>query len=263
MKYFLKKSCVIILALLPAGAMLNINALKKDFRLKLEDIYDQVSDSEEEIYCSQFGQDQFVNETFFHGKRNGVFVDIGAHDGIMNSNTCFFEECLGWTGICIEPIPHLFEELKKNRDCFCFNGCIANFNGPAKFLQFSDNRSNLLEVFSGLVDTYDSREYHDLAKHLTRLNRGTTSVVDVQCYILEDVLKRYNIERIDYLSIDTEGAELTILKSIDFSAIDIDVISVENLYTDETGIQELLEKNGYTYICRVGLDEIYKKNPRI
>ena len=40
-------------------------------------------------YYGRFCQDKFVNDHFFHNKKNGVFVDIGAYDGVESSNTLF------------------------------------------------------------------------------------------------------------------------------------------------------------------------------
>ena len=65
-------------------------------------------------YYSQFGQDKYLNENFFHNKSNGTYVDIGAHDGITGSNTYFFD-LLGWEGICFEPLPEIYNQLVINR----------------------------------------------------------------------------------------------------------------------------------------------------
>jgi hypothetical protein len=86
-------------------------------------------------YYSQYGQDKFAHEKFFNNKKDGIFVDIGAHDGISYSNTYFFEKHLEWQGICIEPLPKVFEDLTTNRNCICINGCIADTTQQKKFLQ--------------------------------------------------------------------------------------------------------------------------------
>ena len=49
-------------------------------------------------------------------KKNGFFIDIGAHDGISLSNTYLLEQEYGWKGICIEPNPSVFKKLCKNRE---------------------------------------------------------------------------------------------------------------------------------------------------
>ena len=72
-------------------------------------------------YYSQHNQDQFLNEHIFNNKKEGVFLDIGAYDGIEGSNSYFFEKELGWKGICFEPIPKLYQRLKENRKCISIN----------------------------------------------------------------------------------------------------------------------------------------------
>lgn len=66
-------------------------------------------------YYSQYQQDRILNEFIFRNARAGAFLDIGAYDGVLFSNTCFFERDLGWRGICVEPTPHIFAQLRKNR----------------------------------------------------------------------------------------------------------------------------------------------------
>ena len=67
-----------------------------------------------QMFKSQYGQDQFV-DTWCNSREGGVFVDVGAHDGVTLSNTWFFENVRKWTGLCIEPIPEIFNQLKENR----------------------------------------------------------------------------------------------------------------------------------------------------
>ena len=45
-----------------------------------------------------------IDEELFGGRRGGVFVDVGAHDGVSFNNTVYFEHSLGWQGLCVEPI---------------------------------------------------------------------------------------------------------------------------------------------------------------
>ena len=61
------------------------------------------------------------------GKRNGFLIEAGAYDGELQSNSLFFEMQRNWTGLLIEPVPSFFEKLlKKNRQMFKINACIAN-----------------------------------------------------------------------------------------------------------------------------------------
>lgn len=218
-----------------------------------------------QLFYSQDGQDSFLYETYFKDKYKGVFVEIGAYDGIVLSNSYFFEKELGWTGICIEPNPEAFQRLQKNRNCICIQGCITNFNGTADFLwvhgakvaqEFPRVEGHLL---SGLANKYDAR-------HLGRVNntvareQATKEIITTNCYLLEDILREHGITHIDYLSVDTEGGELDILKSINLCNVDIEIIGVEVNFADmRPAIKEYMEENGYVLIQTVGADDIYKK----
>ena len=63
------------------------------------------------MYHSQDGQDLYLDKHVFKGLKNGIFVDIGANDGITINNTLFFEKVLGWNGLCIEPNDNYFNAL--------------------------------------------------------------------------------------------------------------------------------------------------------
>ena len=68
--------------------------LEPGISVKIEDV---------EQYKGQEGQDKWANEHIFHGRRNGVFVDLGCYDGVTYSNTWYFERVLNWSGVCVEP----------------------------------------------------------------------------------------------------------------------------------------------------------------
>lgn len=92
------------------------------------------------MFYSQCGEDQFLNENFFKNKMNGVYVELGALDGILYSNTKFFEDTLNWSGVLIEPHPNKFDFLKKNRpNNFLFNNLISCNNESLNFRYFIDD----------------------------------------------------------------------------------------------------------------------------
>jgi FkbM family methyltransferase len=209
-------------------------------------------------YYSQCGQDKFANEIFFKNRKNGVFVDIGAHDGIELSNTYFFEKELNWTGLCIEPIPSVFEKLKNNRKCICINGCASNETRVAEFLKISGP----LETLSGIIDMYDPQHVERIQRDLA-IHGGSYEIIRVQCYNINDLFRQNGITHIDFLSIDTEGGELEILQSIDFSNVQIDVITVENNYSSPDFVP-FLKKQGFEFVTSLYQDMIFvnKKFPR-
>ena len=62
---------------------------------------------------------------------------------------------------------------------------------------------------------------------------------------------------IDYLSIDIEGGEMNLLKSIDFNINKIKVVSVENNIPKEQNFKNFFEEVNFTYLDRIGQDEIF------
>ncbi|MDR3645998.1 MAG: FkbM family methyltransferase [Candidatus Babeliales bacterium] len=204
-------------------------------------------------YYSQHGQDKYVNEQIFKSKKNGVFVDIGAFDGIDISNTYFFEKELNWTGICIEPIEEVFNLLAKNRNCVCVKGCVFEVTGEKDFLKVK----GYPEMLSGLLETYDERHLRRIDVEINEKG-GSREVVKVKTYNFNDLCKQNNITHIDYLSIDTEGSEESIIRSINFDEIFIDVISVENNFNSDFFYNFLTQKN-YKLLCKFDIDEVYKK----
>lgn len=211
--------------------------------------------AEELQFFSQYEQDRYVYETFFKDKKNGVFIDIGAHDGMSFSNTYFFEKFMGWQGICIEPIPEVFQRLQANRKCLCIQGCIYDKSKTVQFLKV-----NGPEMLSGIIVNYDPRHVQRIEREVRQMG-GSFEIIDVKCYPLTKLLLDQGLHHINYLSIDTEGGEMGILQSIDFNQIDIDVIDVENNYGEP--FQQFLEAVGYKKAPYQGpwgsSDEIYYK----
>ena len=77
---------------------------------------------------SQFGQDHMVAK-LLNFKRNGIFIEAGAYDGEIHSNTLQLELKYNWTGILVEPNPDSFQELlTKHRNCYAINTCLSTSN---------------------------------------------------------------------------------------------------------------------------------------
>lgn len=203
-------------------------------------------------YYSQCGQDKFVNEKIFKNKKNGVFVEVGAHDGRSYSNTLFFEERLGWKGICIEPNPIIFQKLIKNRNCICVQCALSNFIGTQKFLLVT----GYAEMLSGLVDEYDSRHPARIDSEIKKFG-GSKKIVDTNVFTLNSICDTYDIKHIDFLSIDTEGSEESIIKSIDFDKLTIDVIMVEDNYNSSQVVKNYLSSKGFYFYKKVVDDNLF------
>ena len=205
------------------------------------------------MYYSQDGQDRYLDEKIFKRKTNGYFIEIGANDGIKFSNTYFLEKNRGWTGICIEPHPFAFEKLKKNRTAIAINACVADSENETDYLQIEGYG----EMLSGLINKYDDRHIKRIERDL-KIHGGSRQIVKVPCLRLDSIIVQNNVTHVDYCSIDTEGGELDILRTIDLTQHDISLISVENNYYLKE-LKKFMKDLKYKLIGRVGADEFYKK----
>lgn len=206
-------------------------------------------------YLSQYGQDK-IADILLRKKTNGFFIDIGAHDGISYSNSYFFENERKYKGICFEPIPAVFQKLVNNRKCDCINGAVCEKNELVTFTLCTD----YAEMLSGITEYREPEMIDRTMKDISR-NGGSISEIKVQGYNLNNILKSKNIVAIDFLSLDIEGGELFVLKTIDFKSLDIKVLSIElNFPETEKQIRNYLEENNFRFLFRIDADGIFINN---
>lgn len=193
------------------------------------------------MFYSQDRQDEFLETHIFKGYINGVYVDVGAHDGVTINNTLYFKKNNNWSGINIEPIITVFDQLVKNRpNEININCAVCNKDGETDFLC----NIGYTEMISGIKDTFDTRHLRRL--HNENIQMGsTTQLIRVPTKKLETIFNENNITHVNYLSIDVEGGEFEVIKSINFERVYIDVIGFENNYNDVSIpiIEYLLSKN--------------------
>ena len=205
----------------------------------------------DEGFFSQCGQDRFIAERLGF-MRGGVFVDIGAHDGVRFSNSYFLEKQLGWTGVAVEPLPNVFHRLKASRSCRVVNACVSDVDGTVEFLSCH----GVGEMLSGIVSRHHPQHRDRIATE-QRDTFGTRKVIRVESMSPNRLFVEHVLDQIDYLSIDTEGSEWDILSAINFDAHPIRLITVENNYGD-LRFQQLLNGAGFRLIALIGADEVYE-----
>jgi FkbM family methyltransferase len=209
------------------------------------------------IYYSQFNQDQIIN-TLLENKKGGVFIDIGAYDGITFSNSYFFEKTNGWTGICFEPNPIIFKKLAEARTCTLINGGVSVKNDSLTYKRFSGNQE--LEMLSGFSDFFSEEQLARIEKELGEEKNSSTEIIEVQTYSLNDLLKEKQANKIDYCSIDTEGGEFDILKTINFDDTYFAALSIEDNYDSKIVIDYMKSKGfEFQFIWKADLFFINKK----
>ena len=205
-------------------------------------------------FYSQFGQDQWLYNNHFKNQKGGTFLEIGADDGVDKSNSMFFEESLGWNGICIEPSPPRFKLLSKNRNCICENCAISNEEGEVEFMDIQGYGKGL----SGIIDKYSEQHKRRIETEIRHPKNKGREIITVKTDLLSNILDRHGIYEIDFCTIDTEGGEMEIVQSIDLNKYKIKIILVENNYK-QTNIQSHLASHGYQHVHKLEIDDAFLK----
>lgn len=181
---------------------------------------------------------------------NGYFVELGANNGISQSNTLYFERYRDWHGVLIEPVLHNYFQCKANRSeatrVFC-NAC-TSFEYRDEFVPI---------VYSNLMSTPIGVE-SDIADPLTHARVGRNFldeahdnvVFGAKARTLNSILVEAGAPAvIDLLSLDVEGGEIEVLKGIDHGTYRFRHMCIE---CREIGrLTAFLETHGYRLADRL------------
>lgn len=178
---------------------------------------------------SQFGIDQIIYN-IFNQKNNGVFVEAGAGKPNDQNNTAFLEE-RGWSGLLVEPITDYNEIYKTTRPrSILENYALVEKKYDKTTIEFGHAPSGLESGVTYL--------HCEMYKHYT-----------VPCCTLDYLLRKHNIKHVDFLTLDTEGYEHHILKGIDFSYTQFNVILLE-IHPYEWS--DLVKTDNFNYLQQYG-----------
>ena len=185
---------------------------------------------------SQLRQDLFV--LYHYENTPGFFVEFGGLDGIDTSNTYLLEKDHGWKGIIAEPLPRFKDDLLKNRGCIVDTRCVYSMSNALVTLGEVEN-------FPAVSTLIEFKDYESMWKE----KRQNPFEHDVLTVSLDDLLDQHNApETVDYLSIDTEGSEFTILNSYSFKR-NFNLITVEYAnQAERTKINKLLTSRSYVQV---------------
>ena len=166
-------------------------------------------------------------DILFNHKTDGFYIELGAFDGITQSNTYFFELNRNWKGLLIEPSKGSYDLCCKNRpnsivvNCCCVSN---DYNGD-KIL--GDFNSKLMSSVNG-----------------QRLHSG--DLIQVNALTLEKILDEKHIDvEIDFLSLDTEGYELPILQGLNLDKYRPKYLLIEVYSKDFHNILNYLQDKNY------------------
>lgn len=146
------------------------------------------------------------------GQVGGVFVEAGANDGYAQSNTYYLERVLGWSGLLIEPFPHLAGDCRRIRSrSICVEAAIVGPEQAGETVRLEYAHLMSL-VADSVIGGTTASEHLELGRRLTRSMPGH---IDVIGRTLSSVFDQVGITEVDLLSLDVEGFEANALRGLD------------------------------------------------
>lgn len=194
-------------------------------------------------YFGQDVEDQYAQDHFFHGRRNGTYLEMGALDGLHWSNTMHFHRHQGWKGVLVEPSPEMYAGLKQNRpDDICVNLAVCSHEQTVHFVSNGD--AAVGGIYEFMPPSF-RKQWHPsvTAKDVARLPA-------VACQPLSSVLHKFNVHHIDFFSLDVEGAELEVLQTFPFESTSLGVVVIEadgHNELKDNSVRKLMMNNGLTF----------------
>lgn len=167
-----------------------------------------------------------LNE-IFNNKRGGFFIELGANNGLFQSNTAFLEKEMGWKGILIEPSLKGYNQCKINRPkSICLNYAYVSKDYKEDYIEGDFEDNNPMGSING----------HRI---------GRKNLVKVKAITLEKILDEHCRTNIDFLSLDTEGYEFEILKGLNLNKYLPKILLIEIYKKDYNNIVNFLEVANY------------------
>lgn len=179
------------------------------------------------VDCNGIPLDKKLDALFLQ-KTGGFFIEMGAHDGLFQSNTALLEFSRGWTGVLVEPSKNVYELCVANRpNSKCFNcACVStDYNDPY-----------IVGDFTG--------------KSMSSVNgirRNSPTLLSVNAMTLTHILDSVvpPIKEIDLFSLDVEGYERSVLEGLDFNKYRPKYILIEVYTVDYDTLVQFLAEKGY------------------
>ncbi|XP_023342585.1 uncharacterized protein LOC111712248 [Eurytemora carolleeae] len=188
------------------------NSEEYNFTFPIEDIQDHIS--------GEVGQPLEVDRLVFGEElKNGFFIEAGASNFEAHSDTLHFEVNHGWTGLLVEAHPLLYQDgLRKHRKAHSIQTCLATQTKPHlvnfELDAITKDKNGVSSSMGGII----TDEFFD---------PKSSTIVKMQCMPLYTILLALGNPTVHYISLDIEGAEFPVLKTIPWDKVDIQALSIE------------------------------------
>ena len=211
---------------------------------------------EKRFYQSQWGTDEVIDKLIYSNQDNkdkkGIFVEIGAYDGVKYSNTYYFEKIKDWTGILVEPLPNQYALCSYNRWGITHHGCVSSYNGYCKFGWIK----GYSEMVSGIIENFQPKFRDRVFKEINQ-HKQEIQLLEIPTVTINSLLSSYNIMKVDYLSLDTVSTELEVLQAFDIEKNPTKIISLD---TNGMNLERYLEwftENNYEKYWKSSVSDEY------
>ena len=165
------------------------------------------------LFYSQNCEDVLLARCF-EGQQTGFYVDVGAEDPDAGSVTRYFYE-RGWRGLNIEPTPYFWNQLQLARP--------RDLNLQLAASNTDHDTVELTVVQNTGLSSIDAERRLMLAGQQTH----AVESIEVQTRRLDTLLEWANLPRIDFLKVDVEGHELSVMQGINLLRFRPRVIVIE------------------------------------
>jgi hypothetical protein len=204
-------------------------------------------------FFSDYGQDKWIYTNVYGGTpsgvpQDGVFIDVGAREPEVISNSNFWDFYFCWTGLAIEANDKVYPLQRKFRPWSSVNVAIDETARDVTYLRIEGKGHGLSGIYENMSSQHRQRIKTDVKPAQVQRFPLTTTT-------LATLIRDAGITHVDLLLIDVEGSEYASLASIDWGAVTIDVINFE----DNCGRRciELLTEKGYRMVAKFRQERIF------
>ena len=207
-------------------------------------------------------------ETLFDYE-NVFIVQVGSNDGVTGDP--FYKIIMKnktWKSLFIEPVPLMFEKLKKNYNNdsrFIFENVAINNGGWQSFYFVNEEAKLKIENLPPWFNQLGSFNRENITMHLNGVLEPFIVETKIKGALFKDILDKHQVASIDILHIDTEGYDWKILSQLDFNTHKPTAILFEHKHLLAIEKQEsiqYLKSNNYT-VYKLGADYLGIYNPRL
>ena len=196
---------------------------------------------------AQFSQDVFTFRRLFFDQyvhnTKGFYVEAGANHYRILSSTYFFDKCLGWDGLCVEPQVQYHQDIEQYRSCKLVKECLSTEKTDMMIGGMPKHRGGGMFVKpipeNGIIpENWDK----------------------VECEPLDAMLQKEERTKVDLMVLDVEGAEMMLLETINWDKLSFGALLIENNKMNRDTRAKLdrdMDGRGYHKLHQMRIDALF------